>query len=121
MEANHDPARFRDTPSHRLGPLCRLSPRTPFATRSTGPDGVFGDGLPVDATNGRRVAVAVHEIAGGSALAEMTTTLRDVAADEIDANAVLDLLEHVSLGRTLEQVHAAIARHRTRRLVAFGS
>src|SRR5438105_15220030 len=81
----------------------------------------FGDELPVAATNGRRVVVAVHEIAGGPALAEMSTTLRDVAADEVDPNAVLDLLEHVSLGRTIEQVHAAITRHRTRRLVAFGS
>ncbi len=79
----------------------------------------FGDELPTDATAGRHVFVTVHEIAGGPALAEMTSTLRDLAADEVDANAVLELLEHVSLGRTADEVDAAIARHRTRRLVAL--
>ena len=48
----------------------------------------------------RRVFVTVHEIAGGQSLAEMTSTLKDVEADDLDPNAVLDLLEHVSLGRT---------------------
>jgi len=79
----------------------------------------FGDELPACATNGRRVFVTVHELAGGPTLAEMTSTLRDLVADEIDANAVLDLVEHVSLGRTANEVDDAIARHRTRRLVAF--
>jgi len=80
----------------------------------------FGDELPAGATDGCRMFVTVHEIAGGPALAEMSLTLRDVAADELDPNAVLDLLEHVSLGRTAEEVDRAIARHRSRRLVAFG-
>jgi hypothetical protein len=79
----------------------------------------FGDVLPPIAADGTRVFLAVHEIAGGPALAEMAATLRDVAADEIDPNAVLDLLEHVSLGRSMDEVNAAIARHRRRRLVAF--
>ncbi len=79
----------------------------------------FGDELPTGATDGRRVFVSVHEIAGGPALADLTMTLRDVAADELDPNAVLDLLEHVSLGRTAEEVDLAIARHRTRRIVAL--
>ena len=79
----------------------------------------FGDDLPAEASDGRQMFVTVHEIAGGPALAEMSMTLRDVTADELDPNAVLDLLEHVSLGRTAEEVDSAIARHRTRRLVAF--
>jgi hypothetical protein len=49
----------------------------------------------------------------------MTSTLRDVEADEVDANAVPDLLEHVSLGRTACEVEEAIARHRTRRLLTL--
>lgn len=60
----------------------------------------FGDELPAAATNGRCVSATVHEIAGGPALADMNVTLRDVAADEFDPNAILDLLEHVALGRT---------------------
>lgn len=79
----------------------------------------FGDELPTDATDGRPVFVTVHEIAGGPALAQLTGAVHDLRADEIDPNAVLDLLEHVSLGRTREEVDAAIARHRQRRLVAL--
>ncbi len=81
----------------------------------------FGDELPAGATNGRQLFVTVHEIAGGPALAEMNLTLRDVSADELDPNSVLDLLEHVSLGRTAEEVDAAIARHRDRRVVTLCS
>lgn len=80
----------------------------------------FGDALPPHATNGTRVSLTVHEIAGGQALAQMSATLHDVTADELDPNAVLDLLEHVSLGSNADEVNAAIARHRARRLVAFG-
>jgi hypothetical protein len=80
----------------------------------------FGDELPANARDGQLVFVTIHEIAGGQALAEITTALHDVAADEVDANAVLDLLEHVALGRTRSEVAAAVGRHRTRRLVSFG-
>jgi hypothetical protein len=80
----------------------------------------FGDALPSGATTGRRVSVAVHEIAGGQTLAEMSATLQDVAVADVDPNAVIDLLEHVSLGRTAEEVEASIERHRHRRIVAFG-
>lgn len=80
----------------------------------------FGDALPSGATTGRRVSVAVHEIAGGQTLAEMSATLQDVAVADVDPNAVIDLLEHVSLGRTAEEVDASIERHRHRRIVAFG-
>ncbi|HEY5076736.1 MAG TPA: hypothetical protein VIJ48_04455 [Acidimicrobiia bacterium] len=79
----------------------------------------FGDQLPANATNGRQVFVTVHEIAGGPALAELTGTIHDVAADDLDPNAILDLLEHVSLGRTAAEVDTAIIRHRQRRIVAL--
>ncbi len=77
----------------------------------------FGDDAP--APDGRPVFATVHEIAGGPALAEMTGRIRDVVADDVDPNAVIDLLEHVSLGRTADEVAAAIAGHRARRIVAF--
>jgi hypothetical protein len=81
----------------------------------------FGDQLPAGVINGSRVFVTVHEIAGGQAVAQLSGTVHDVTADEVDANAVIDLLEHVSLGRTAGEVDAAIARHRHRRLVTFSS
>jgi hypothetical protein len=40
-------------------------------------------------------------------------------AEDLDPNAILDLLEHVSLGRTTAEVDTAIARHRHRRLVVI--
>jgi hypothetical protein len=79
----------------------------------------FGDQLPADATNGRQVYVTVHEIAGGPALAQLSGTIHDVAADALDPNAILDLLEHVSLGRTAAEVDTAIVRHRQRRIVVL--
>jgi hypothetical protein len=81
---------------------------------------VFGDDLPAGATNGRQVFVTIHEIAGGPALAEMNLILHDVSADELDPNAVLELLEHVSLGRTTKEVDESIMLHRRRRLVTLG-
>jgi hypothetical protein len=81
----------------------------------------FGDQLPSEARNGRRVTVTVHEIAGGPPLAEFAGSLHDVDAEEIDPNSILDLLEHVPLGRTRSERDAAIARHRTRRLVTVAN
>jgi hypothetical protein len=78
----------------------------------------FGDELPPGAHDGRRVFVTVHEIAGGQALATLTGTVRDLDVDDTDPNTVLELLDHVSLGRTMTEVQAAIEQHRRRRLVA---
>ena len=81
----------------------------------------FGDELPAGATNGRHVFVSVHEImgSGGHALARLSGTIRDVDPVSVEPNAILDLLEHVSLGRTTQEVDDSIRRHRQRRLVAL--
>jgi hypothetical protein len=79
----------------------------------------FGDELPHDAVNGRHITITVHEIAGGPAVVRMTGALRDVPAADIDPNALLDLLEHVSLGRDADEVASAISRHKARRLVVL--
>lgn len=78
----------------------------------------FGDDLPAGAVDGRAVFVTVHEVAQGPAVARMTGVVHDLDVDDVDPNAVLGLLEHVSLGRTPEEVAASIRRHRTRRLVS---
>jgi hypothetical protein len=80
----------------------------------------FADALPSGATTGIRVFVTVHEISGGQTLAEMSSTLQELSLADVDPNAVIDLLEHVSLGRTANEVEVAIERHRHRRLVAIG-
>jgi hypothetical protein len=79
----------------------------------------FGDELPEDAEPGRPVFVTVHEIAGGPAVVHLTGAVRDLDRDDVDSNAVLDLLDHVSLGRNADEVAASIERHRSRRLVAL--
>jgi hypothetical protein len=81
----------------------------------------FGDELPAGAGDGRKVFVNVHDItgAGGHALERRSATIHDVPADTVDPNAILDLLEHVSLGRTPAEIDAAIQRHRDRRIVAL--
>ena len=79
----------------------------------------FGDDLPRGTQDHERVRVSVHEIAGGVLVDEFNGVLCDVTADELDPNTVLDLLEHVALGRTIAEVNRAVARHRTRRLVAI--
>lgn len=79
----------------------------------------FGDQLPADATNGHRVTVTVHEIAGGPAVAQLQGIVHDIAADDVDRNAVIDLLEHVSLGRTTGEIEHAIAAHLHRPLVTL--
>ena len=63
----------------------------------------FGDALPYGAANGRQLFVAVHEIAGGQALAEIIWRYASRGHD-LDRNAVIELLEHISLGRTAEEV-----------------
>lgn len=79
----------------------------------------FGDRQLADLGNGTRVHVAVHEIAGGPALAEFGTTLRDTPADDVDAGAIAVLLDHVALGRDAAEVEQSMTRHRARRLVVL--
>jgi hypothetical protein len=81
----------------------------------------FGDELPADAVDGQRVFITVHEIAGGPPLATLSGTVEDLDGACTDANTVLDLLEHVSLGATMADVERSLAQQRTRRLVAVRS
>jgi hypothetical protein len=77
----------------------------------------FGDKELASVPNGSRVSLAVHEIAGGGPLATFSASLRELAPDAIDTNALVELLEHVSLGRTLAAVEASIEEQRRQRRV----
>lgn len=77
----------------------------------------FGDGVLADVRDETPVRVAVHEIAGGPLLAEFGARLRTASGDEVDPSAFATLLDHVSLGRSAEEVERSLAHHRSSRRV----
>ncbi len=80
----------------------------------------FGDDGLAELTEGTRVAVSVHEISGGHQLAQFGASLRVLTADEVTLNALIELLEHVPLGRTLEEVRRNLdAQRASRRILAL--
>lgn len=80
----------------------------------------FGDDGLAGVRDGAHVSLSVHEIAGGPELASLGAVVHALQADEIDDAALNELLAHVSLGRTLDEVKANLERHRTgRRVVAL--
>ncbi|MDQ1519562.1 MAG: hypothetical protein QOI55_635 [Actinomycetota bacterium] len=79
----------------------------------------FGDTALDDLANGARVRVAVQEIAGGHHLTEFSGIAHDIPATDVGANAILELLDHVALGRTAEEFARSLEQQRTRRLVAI--
>jgi hypothetical protein len=80
----------------------------------------FGDGDLAGLASGDRATASVHEIAGGPAITSFAVSVSEVPPDDIDKEALLELLEHVPLGATLSAVDAAVdqVRH-TRRVVAL--
>jgi hypothetical protein len=80
----------------------------------------FGDGDLAGLASGDRATASVHEIAGGPAITSFAVSVSEVPPDDIDKEALLELLEHVPLGATLPAVDAAVdqVRH-TRRVVAL--
>jgi hypothetical protein len=78
----------------------------------------FGDGMLTDVEDETPVRVAVHEIAGGALLAEFGARVHTATDDEVNPSACASLLDHVSLGRSPEEVERSIERHfSSRRLV----
>jgi len=77
----------------------------------------FGDRELVAVPDGSRVMAAIHEIAGGPLLVEFGATLRTVGPGDVEASALYELLDHVSLGHDLDEIEAAFLAHSRRRLV----
>jgi|SRR6478735_3055749 hypothetical protein len=80
----------------------------------------FGDGMLDGISDGARVSVTIHEIAGGHEVAAFGVAVRDLPAAEVPTEALLELLAHVPLGRNLDDVEQSLARYRdARRVVAL--
>lgn len=80
----------------------------------------FGDGPLHALAAGDQAVLAVHEIAGGPPIDGFGASVVEVPPAEVDREAVVELLAHVSLGASLPEVDARIDEIcRTRRVLAF--
>ncbi len=80
----------------------------------------FGDDGLAALAQGDRVVATVHEIAGGPSIASFGVTVTEVPPDEVDREALLELVAHVHLGATLAEVNARVDElRRTRRILAL--
>ncbi|MGZ4801584.1 MAG: hypothetical protein ACXV9P_03190 [Acidimicrobiia bacterium] len=80
----------------------------------------FGDEFLSNVDEGARVSVVIHEIAGGQRVAAFSASLHQLLPESVTTNALVELLEHVALGRTLDEVEAHLAEERShRRIVAI--
>jgi hypothetical protein len=81
---------------------------------------VFADHGLERLSTGDRARATVHEIAGGPAISSFAVTVTAIEPDAVDRGALLELLDHVSLGATLASVNSrADAIGRARRLIAL--
>jgi hypothetical protein len=78
----------------------------------------FGDGSLADLEDRERVFVDVGT-GTGTLQNEFAARVRVLASAVVPDDAILELLEHVSLGHTPDEVSAALARHRERRVLAL--
>ena len=77
----------------------------------------FGDDGLADVPDGSQVSVSIHEISGGHLLAQFGASLRVLAPDAVMTNSLVELLEHVPLGRTLEEVQLHLDEQRAKRRI----
>lgn len=77
----------------------------------------FGDDGLVGVPDGSRVSVAIHEISGGHLLVQFGASLHVLAPDAVTTNALVELLEHVPLGRTLDEVQLLLDDQRAKRRI----
>lgn len=77
----------------------------------------FGDESLAKVAEGALVSVSIHEIAGGRLVSAFSSSLHELAPEMVNTNAFLELLDHVSLGRTMEEVEAHLADERAHRRI----
>lgn len=70
--------------------------------------------------DGERVEATIGEVGGHSFAARFQATAREVSPEEVDDETLSKLLEHVPLGRTIEEVTRGLEEaRRTRRFLAL--
>jgi len=77
----------------------------------------FGDNGLASVHDGERVRASIRRIACGPSVAEFVATARSLPPASIDREALLQLLEHVPLGRTLDEVEHNLEEHQRRRVI----
>jgi hypothetical protein len=78
----------------------------------------FGDGPLADFADGEHVFVAVGT-RSGALEHEFAARLRDLDPELVPDEVLLELVDHVPLGSTIEEVEESLAHVRRRRLVAL--
>jgi hypothetical protein len=80
----------------------------------------FGDEGLAGLVAGDRVVATVHEIAGGPLLESLSATVTEIPPAEVDREALLELVAHVPLGATLDEVNSRVDELcRTRRIIGL--
>ncbi|MGZ6968839.1 MAG: hypothetical protein ACXVKN_13980 [Acidimicrobiia bacterium] len=77
----------------------------------------FGDDRLANVPDNTRVSVAIHEISGGHLVAQFGAALHRLAPGTVAMGPLVELLEHVPLGRTLEEVHLQLADQQAHRRI----
>lgn len=77
----------------------------------------FGDRGLSTLADGARVWASVHEIAGGPLLTSFSAVVHELAPEAVPAGALVELLDHVSLGGTPAEVTTHLEAHRRRRIL----
>jgi len=77
----------------------------------------FGDDGLARVPDGSRVSVSIHEISGGHLLAHFGASLHVLTPEAVMTGALVELLDHVSLGRTLEEVQLHLDDQRAKRRI----
>ena len=77
----------------------------------------FGDQSLSEIPDHTRVSVSIHEIAGGRLVAGFGAALRRLAPEAVAMGALMELLDHVSLGPTIDTVEHNLADQRAHRRI----
>lgn len=77
----------------------------------------FGDDGLSTIPDGATVHAAVHDLHFGPPLFTFDAHVRELAPEDVDREALLELLAHVPLGRSLAEVEATVEVQRTTRRV----
>ncbi len=81
----------------------------------------FADAGLAAVRDGDRVRASLRRIASGPTVTEFVATARRVDSTSVDREAFLQLLEHVPLGRSLEEVERNLERQQRRRIIELAA